>query len=207
MFRYGFELEGFFEDEAGVIVPPDRSNSFPKDGFPGLCELRTTGGKCLHEAGAELLGLALSYNLSLINFRIHEHKFSGEEMAYIRKHFRFEKDQVDVKNIYGKKPRALNGRTLASFQINISNQLSESRKDKDVYIPAQYGLLDVHGIVLRLDKAFATDIKNSNRQPGMYAIKDNYRLEYRSLPNFSWHMDEPYLCRSVLNRIKDAVEG
>lgn len=192
---------------AGQIIPPPKNDSSPKDGFPGLCELRTTGGKGLEEAAAELhLQLLRLRRMPYVDFSAYDYKFSGAEMAYMRKNFRFEKDQIDVLNIYGKKPRALNGRTLASFQINISNLLHSEYKKNDVVIPATYGILDVYGIVSRLDKAFAADIKNSNRQPGMYCIKDDVRLEYRSLPNSAWRF-QPDAERNVLAKIKKAVEG
>lgn len=102
----------------------------------------------------------------------------------MRKLFRWEKDQVSVQNIYGKTPRRLGNRTLASLQINVSNRLAKKYTDsKGNVFPDRYGAIDVIPIVRGLDKEFSDEIKNSNRQPGMYAVKDDIRLEYRSLPN------------------------
>ena len=56
------------------------------------------------------------------------------------------------------------------------------KDDKGNFFPAQYGLLDVARIVKLLDKEFAKEITDSKRIKGEYAIKDNVRLEYRSLP-------------------------
>ena len=44
-------------------------------------------------------------------------------------------------------------------------------------------------IVKSLDEEFEKEIRESNRQPGMYAIKDDIRLEYRSLPNSVFDID------------------
>jgi hypothetical protein len=218
MFQYGFELEGFFidkKDESKIIPTPKGFRVDLLDGFPGLCELRTKGGDTLEGAAAQMYAAELRMNHEYVTFFKHEHKFSGEDMSYLRKNFSFEKEQLEVLNVYGKKPRALNGRTLASFQINISNLLSAEQKhtyvnkdgqERSYTTPAAYGLLDVAGIVRRLDKEFAGDIKLSGRQFGMYAIKDNYRLEYRSLPNSTWSFNRGCV-RIVLNKIKKAVEG
>jgi hypothetical protein len=218
MFQYGFELEGFFtdkEDESKIIPTPKGFRTDFLDGFPGLCELRTKGGDTLEGAAAQMYAAELRMNHDYVNFFKHEHKFSGEDMSYLRKNFPFEKEQLEVLNVYGKKPRALNGRTLASLQINISNLLYAETSEtlvlhggekRCITRPATYGMLDVAGIVRRLDKAFAVDIEISNRQPGMYAIKDNHRLEYRSLPNSTWSFNRGCV-RFLLNKIKKAVEG
>lgn len=206
--KYGFELEGFYVDnDTGEVTIPHYS--LPADGFPGLVEFRTTGGLDLFEAYGSITAeiektKVQSHN---VNTFIHEHKFTPEDMALLRKTRYFTKEIVDVQNVYGKKPRDNRGKTLASVQVNISNlsryaQLVGQGKDKDRWvIPDQYNLLDIPQIIRNLDKAFEKEIKESGRQPGMYAIKNGYRLEYRSLPNFTWHEED------FLKRIKEAVEG
>lgn len=207
MFLYGFELEGFFFDAtSGETITPQKGWTYPLDGFPGLCEIRTAGGKPIEKAVSEMFENYIKLNRTCVDFQKFEHKFSGDELAYMRKNFSFNKDNVDVRNIYGSKIRALHGKTLASLQINISNCISSEYKKDNVTIPAQYGLLDVYGIVSRLDREFVFDLKSSNRQPGMYAIKNNVRLEYRSLPNKTWtfHIEE---IKRLLSRIEKAVKG
>lgn len=194
--QYGFELEGFACDTEGIVIPAD---VFPVDGFPGLVELRTSGPNFLRKALMELFGeymRVLALKRHMLTFDISEHKFSGKELAELRRTRTFEKDYLDIRNLYGKEPRALNGRTLASFQINISKQVQWEQKQeaydkngnrKDWKQDNVFSLPDIARAVRGLDKEFAEEIKRSNRQAGMYAIKKcegGQRLEYRSLPNF-----------------------
>ena len=206
MYLYGFELEGFARDSKDQVTIPPRK--WPCDGFPGLLEIRTSGGKPLRKAYGSLLAELFSLSIKdyTPDFQTFEHKFSGKEIAVLRKDRDFDKDRMDIQNVYNKNPRELNGRTLASFQINISYRLSDERKEKDVHIPARYGVLDVARIVRNLDTEFSKEIKDSKRQPGFYCLKDNIRLEYRSLPNFVFESD-PYSIMGLLNRIEKAVEG
>lgn len=199
--KYGFELEGFALNELQEIVIPEVS--MPVDGFPGLVELRTTGGATLEEAWACIVRLMLPYQKS-VSFNRHEYKFSGSDMATLRRGREFSKRPLDVKNIYGKQPRRT-VKTLASLQINISNLITPEYKHSNQTHAARYGLLDTYGIVKRLDKAFESEIKTSNRQKGMYAIKDGIRLEYRSLPNFVFNWDTNAI--DFLSRIREAVES
>lgn len=205
MFKYGFELEAFaLRGDIELTIPPNRS--WPVDGFPGLIEFRSSGGKDIHDAFGDLLSHMSRYP-NTYTYEVNEHKFIAQEKAILRRDRSFQKDYVDVQNIYGKEPRDVGSKTLASFQINISNELYSEYKDKDGSIrPARYGLLDIPNIVKRLDHEFAVFIKASNRRPGFYAIKDGYRLEYRSLPNsvFPKQINE---IERFLTRIKKAVEG
>lgn len=208
MIRYGFELEGFATLANVPVIPP---KEWPVDGFPGLVEIRTTGGKGLHSAYAQILEgiIGLRQNSYSVDFRTCEWKFSGKEIAEMRRTRDFRKDYLDVKNIYGKEPRNLNGKTLASFQINISNVFSDEHTrivgSERVTYPTRYRQLDVYRIVKRLDQEFSSEIRQSKRQPGMYALKDECRLEYRSLPNFIAELDMRFI-PLFLERIKSAVE-
>lgn len=210
--KYGFELEGFAVSSTGVAIPP---KSWSTDGFPGLVEFRTIGGDTIEKQ----LGSLVTEIISLpkqggyaVDWGRTEFKFSAEQMAEMRKTRHFDKCQVDVQNIYGKSPRRLGNLTIASFQINISNQITTGYTEKKIEMktiverhrPATYGLLDVHGIVKRLDLEFSKEIKDSGRQPGMYAIKENIRLEYRSLPNSVFKIDR---LSNLAERIRSAVEG
>lgn len=207
MLRYGFELEGFVEDNGVVTIP---QSDFPVDGFPGLVELRTTDGASLEESYSGILRRYLHLPKKdgiTVNFSRHEHKFSGADMQKLRAHAVFDKQLLNVKNIYGRSPRRLGNKTLAAFQINISNEIAGAWTDSNgKHHSPRYGLVDVHHIVSRLDEEFETEIKATNRQPGMYAIKDYIRLEYRSLPNsvFQFAVDG---AEQLIARIKHAVEN
>ena len=195
MLKFGFEVEGFaFDDSGALTIPP---KGWPHDGFPGLIELRTEGGADLDNQWFDLerrefaLSKSFKKDKCTASFLVHEHKFSPKQMQELRRTRTFTKNIVDVQNIYGKAPRDARGRTLASFQINISNCLQAERREQikgeTTVFPARYGLLDVPKIVRALDEEFKSEIKAAGRQPGMYAIKDSIRLEYRSLPNFIYY--------------------
>lgn len=201
MFIYGFELEGFYNPD-GTIAPPPAS--YPVDGFPGLIELRTTGGQSLDRCFSELVRQRLETPGA--DFATSSHTFSRADKQVLRRRHEV-KSSYDVQNLYGKLPRHLGNKTIASFQINISNQLYAGYVGaKGDNIPAAYGLIDTAAIVARLDKEFGTEIRDAGRQIGEYCVKDSIRLEYRSLPNsvFSWNFSS---AKTLLARIKNAVEG
>lgn len=202
MLVFGFELEGFYTlDGNKVTLPP---LSYPTDGFPGLVELRTNGGHALDECYAEIMRLRLA--TPNVDFSKPSHVFSREERGAIRRRHS-EKTAWDIRNLYGKAPRLLGNKTIASLQISVSNLLSKEYRCKDgVLYPAVYGLFDIPHIVRNLDREFKTEIKLSGRQPGEYAIKMDRRLEYRSLPNSAFPINPDY-APAFLERIRSAVEA
>lgn len=201
MIRYGFELEGFYiGPKFEVELPP---KSYPTDGFPGLVELRTYDGDTAENAYGKIC--ALSVDTPGVDFKRSEYVFPREFRAEIRRRHS-EKTAWDIQNLYGKAPRLLGNKTIASFQVNVSNELSSPRTDNDgKFFPARFGLLDVPRIVRAFDDVFKHEIKDSKRQPGEYCIKDN-RLEYRSLPNSVFSFD-PAEAREFISKIKKCVEG
>lgn len=205
MFRYGFELEGFYKDAAGqVAIPP---SGWPTDVFPGLVELRTSGGDTLEGAYGALLAAHLKkpFHVMLVDFDKFEHSFSAEQKRLMRKQG-WHKEAVDVQNLYGKKPRNLRGKTLASLQINVSDVVREGyTDDKGVYHYTTYNQLDVARIVKGLDLAFKPMIASAGRQAGEYCIKGN-RLEYRSTPNNVFTTDLKW-AGDFLDKIRKAVEN
>jgi hypothetical protein len=67
-------------------------------------------------------------------------------------------------------------------------------------------MFDFRPIIERLDKEFAAELKMSNRQPGFYAVKDDCRVEYRSLPNFVFTPDLAKI-KPLLERFQRAIVG
>ena len=213
---YGFEVEAFYSTIPmpldGKLSPECPPKDWPLDGFPGLVELRTVGGKNIYDAFAELMKEKWKYDSEKLYF-VSSATFPPEVKRQLRLEHRFDKDNVDIQNLYGKKPRALGNRTIASFQINVSNQVrkewtEEFELDNDytkkVYHAAEHGLLDTSRIVKALDKEFEDDIKMAGRQQGEYCIKDTYRLEYRSAPNTIFIR---YSVEELIKKIKKAVEN
>lgn len=200
MFKYGFELEGFFQPSFNVLEPPV---SYPHDGMAGLVEARTTGFDELRGSYFSLLSELSKY--SFVNYTKSEHTFTADQKRRLRKRV-VNKTPCDIQNLYGKKPRSLGNKTIASLQINISNLVVKeyTNSEKNVWFPNRFSLLDVPKIVKALDVEFKDEIKQANRQQGEYCIKDD-RLEYRSLPNFVAPLDILKVDK-FLERIKKAVE-
>jgi hypothetical protein len=115
---FGFELEGFHRQDGVVALPP---NNYPTDGFPGLCEVRTTGGKSMEDAYFELLQ---QYHKYPFDHQLFEHTYTPAEKRELRARDN-RKDALMIGNIYGKEPRALGNRTIASLQVNMSYQIPD----------------------------------------------------------------------------------
>lgn len=180
--RFGFEVEGFFKERGDVVLPP---LSYPTDGFPGLVEARTFGGKPIREQFYMLL--SEMDRLEGTDFELFEHVFTGAQKRAIRARHN-EKTAYEIRNIYGKEPRLLGNRTLASFQINISDFHTTYRTNNNINIDV-YKPFDFVAIIRNLDKEFKDEIRQSKRQPGFYSLKEGFRVEYRSLPNFVARQD------------------
>lgn len=200
MYQYGFELEGFWVKGNGV--PPA---GYPVDGFRGLVEFRTHGGHSLTGAWSELMADMMNHDLDGFFTGFSARMFTPDQKREIRKQGGH-KEPADIRNIYGKSPRNLKGKTLASLQINISNLQSAEHTDSSGHrYSARYSLLDIPRIVMALDNAFNYQILSSGRQTGEYCVKGD-RLEYRSLPCsiFPWKITE---VKPFLDTIRKAVEG
>ena len=180
MLKFGFELEGFYSPGGGLPqIPP---KGYPVDGFPGLVELRNSGGGDMDVQYFDIARLLAKY--PDIDITRHTWTFSPQERNELRGRTREPKSSEVIQNIYNKHPRALGSKTLASFQINISRlDKSEWWDDKGRFHYPEYGLFDYLPIIRALDIEFSDEIKASGRQPGMYCIKNFKRVEYRSLPN------------------------
>lgn len=178
-FMFGFELEGFFRGSDGVITAPPKS--YPRDGFPGLVEIRTFGGAELDKAITQLTSGIMQY--TSVDYSIDSYTFPAEKKALIRKLYGSNKQPLEKFNLYGSKPKLYGNLSTTSLQVNFSSLLRSDRVVKEVTIPAAYGLFNFHSLILALDAEFAKEIKDSKRQKGEFCIKENTRLEYRSLPS------------------------
>lgn len=186
---FGFELEGFLRGANNELVVPNTTKGaarLPVDSFPGLVELRTEGGKTLSAAVGELLYLKSSPMFDSVSFTGFEETFSAQQLIKIRSLSAGSKEPANYSNIYGKQPRLVGNRTLASFQISFSSVAAEARADlaNGVHYPTRYRLFDFRPYIEALDKAYAEEIREAGRTPGWYSVKGN-RVEYRSLPNFA----------------------
>lgn len=203
MLRHGIELELFYyKDKAKIEVPPA---NLPLDGCGAIVELRSGIHNDFYGASFEIKKLLQEYqDRGIVLFPVsttesNQHKFTVAEYRQAQK--QSNKDfSVSAQNIYGRVRRLLPSTVVAvSVQLNLSNCIGSILNSNNLPI-SHYGLLDTHSIVKALDKEFATEIALSKRVAGEYAIKDNIRLEYRSLPStafFSTNFEQ-----RVLNVLK-----
>ena len=200
MFKFGFELEGFYTEDGIITIPP---KEYPTDGFPGLVELRTRGPNDLLVAFIKTLQEAFQW--PNVDFSTSSATFTAEQRAILRRRQQL-KDAWDIRNIYGKAPKLLGNRTIASCQINISYETQHRYWDKEgKEHPAVYGLFDMPQVIRNLDEEFGPEIKEAGRQPGEYCVKNNNRLEYRSLPNFVFPVEVGPPGKKFLDRIEQCV--
>lgn len=201
MFKWGFELEGFFKEGEAVSLPP---TNYPTDGFAGIVEVRNTGGNSdIADAYYALFPLINRY--PNVDYSITEHVFSGKERQLIRQRGVYKEPDL-VSNLYNKEPKLLGNKTLASFQVNVSRQ-STSYVGSDSSIKVTNNLMfDMPKFIRNMDEEFAKEIKDSGRQIGCYAVKDNCRLEYRSLPNSVFTTDLASSAE-LIKRIKNCLNN
>lgn len=207
MLKFGFELEGFYAEGVNsdisltILIPP---KEYPTDGFPGLVEFRSSGGKSLNEAYAAIIIEMMKYKGVLTS--IPDYTFTAKQRAELRRRHEV-KSAWNVQNMYGQDPKLLGNRTIASLQINISNLLRPSyTDDKGVFHTEKFGLLDIPRIVRALDEEFKSEIREAKRQMGEYCVKDDTRLEYRSLPNFVFPT-QPMAAKEFLDRIEKCINS
>lgn len=192
MLKYGLELELFQAVGSGKIVIPNKN--LPLDGCGALIELRSEPHLDLYKAFGEIQSelKKLQETGVLLSF-VNRHIFSQDEYWQARKQS-FKNTSVEFCNIYNKNRRLLKPNMFAaSLQLNISNFLGKINNVDT------YGLIDVYNVVKKLDKEFEKEIKESKRVAGEYCIKDNIRLEYRSLPN------NVFLINNIEKRILKAL--
>jgi hypothetical protein len=199
---FGLELELFYKVDDQIEVP---IKGLPVDGFAGLVEIRSIVSKDPYECYGDVVQkrLALEDKFDCELALIAQHKFSSDQLREIRKNTDApRKDRkAEINNLYGKKARLLpGGVALASLQVNISNQIRKGYSGNvgaphtsvQVTYPDQFGALDVPILVRKLDERFGPRfIDEAKRTRGWYAIKDDIRLEYRSLPNFAFTEELP----------------
>lgn len=202
MYHWGFELEGFYSEGVDATTLPP--TNYPTDGFAGLVEVRNTGGNTsIADAYYALFPLINQY--PSVDYSKTEHVFSGKERQLIRQRGVF-KEPDTVSNLYGKEPKLLGNKTLASFQVNVSRQVTTFIGKGSEQVKVVKNLMfDMPQFIRNMDEEFKAEIKDSGRQAGCYAVKDNCRLEYRSLPNSVFKTD---LAESaeLIERIKNCVK-
>ena len=93
----------------------------------------------------------------------------------------FVKGLTKYQNLYSYESHR-NSLAEATAGIHVSFTCEESFHVKDGEYKKYNANFDWAQIFIKLDKAFAEEIKTSKRRPGFYELKPDGRIEYRSLP-------------------------
>lgn len=201
--KFGFELELFcrtpIEGEVGgkyCLVPP----GLPYDECGWLVEVRSEPHYDLRKAiallEAETIAVteqAAKKSIILVRQPLAEIPRDLKVQA-ARQHT---KGLIRYRNIYGHEThRCRTNLATASLHISFTNEREKVFRYTNRTIEGKYikeasvtesfkynGFIDHAKIIVGLDKAFAADIRAAQRNPGFYEVKDDGRIEYRSLPN------------------------
>lgn len=207
--KYGIEFE-YFVSKNDIILPAYLATN-NLDGNPFLGEIKTKPLNNIVDTIFELEKLIYleKYKLETKGYKmeiIPTHQFSNNDLIKFRK----DKNAVNKKenevleefSIYpdGNLGKLLKrGEIKASLQVNLSQHKSfnyleyekitigENYKYNSATKVKEYAcVFNYLSILQKLDKEFSTDINNTKRTKGVYAIKPGEygdRIEYRSLPN------------------------
>ena len=94
----------------------------------------------------------------------------------------FSKGVIKYQNLYGHQCHR-NSLSEATAGVHISFTCEQSYHVRDSEYIKYNANFDWPQIFIKLDKAFADEIKAAKRRPGFYELKENGRVEYRSLPS------------------------
>lgn len=213
MTNYGIELE-FFIIKDGVPVPAYlHTNNL--DGCQMIGEIKSIVSpdivSVIFDTKKKLYQERVKLNANGLDLAlISQATFTDQDLKERRRNQGKEFKQLDEKSIYFGRTGKLLPRKLfkASLPLNISDNktkfITSSRLSNGVLTDRSYHIeysetFDYFSIIRKLDLKFKKEIKESNRIPGVYAIKTGekgLRIEYRSLPN---NVDLEDLIRAVKN--------
>jgi len=180
MFRIGIELEEFCvnKDKEVVLIPKD--SYIPHDGCGWLIEYRSEPCTDIVDAVFSLRAHEYKTTEKLKKFGVSGvrepiMKPSKEVRMAARK--RFIKSLVKFNNIYGYQ---CHKNTLAEAVAAVHISVTFSTEGKNGSINKVWDFPD---FIRYMDNKFEKEISEAKRRPGFYEIKDDGRVEYRSLPN------------------------
>lgn len=201
--KYGLEKEFFLKKGTKFILVP---NDLPKDECGWLLELRTTPSSNINDCIDELMVMEYRTRREVESrgYTLVESPVETLPQDLVRKAMAAgDKGVAKYKNYLGYEYHNIKqGERTASVHISFTNPLIiQVPREKTELWTRQDGKVELKtiaqepGIVvvnqmfdympyfLALDKEFQEEIKSSSRVPGMYEIKFDGRIEYRSLPN------------------------
>lgn len=183
--KFGLEKEMFLVDgEGGVTVVPA---SLPVDEGGLLVEARGAPHDDFTDAVFSLMASECRIAKQVAEACPTHHLLTRPVMSIsqgLRRQAsrRYIKGLISYQNIYGfASHRNRQSEQLAGIHLSITCPRTISIGDGNSTIANI--MFDWVQVFRYLDDAFATEIRVAKRRPGFYELKDDGRIEYRSLPN------------------------
>lgn len=179
--KFGLEKEFFVMQGDKCLIVPD---GMPFDDSGVLTEARSLPFEkpeeavfSLHADIYRLQKQAEKLNLQLSDVPVKKID-RDTRLAASRK---FSKGLTKYQNLYNyKHHKNTSNETPAGIHISFTNPQSKYGKDN---IKVEFNaIFDYVTIFKYLDQQFAEEIKTARRNPGFYELKEDGRIEYRSLP-------------------------
>lgn len=186
MKKFGLEQEFFLVNNTTgeIVIPEDLKLNLPTDSCGYLVEARGKAYNNMYEAVYSLKAEVKRINDLVKNSGYHlgASPFEKLSKAFLFKiSRRFIKGLTKYDNLYGFINHKIksNERT-AGLHLSITDQYSLTRDGYTFWYNQNF---DYVQIFKKLDKYYKNDIKAAKRNQGFYEIKEDGRIEYRSLPN------------------------
>jgi hypothetical protein len=208
--NYGIEYEFFVLNKDNTIIPAYLA-THNLDGNPVVGEVKTSVHNNIVDCIFELKKILYREKEALLKLNctmspLHTIIVNDEFLKNNRKQKEFiNRKHIEVLEEFSIYPKGKLGKMLkremfkSSLQINFSNNKDfqypvytrvtvedKSRYDISNSNKNYSSLFNYVDLILKLDNAFSTEIKQSDRVEGVYAIKSGDlgdRIEYRSLPS------------------------
>lgn len=190
----GFECEFFLLDNKKNLIVPDMI--YPTDQFPLLVEARSEPSNNLHTA---FLSLTTQIQLLTLQARSRKEKLhvsnwepkSEKILKEVLKKYS-EYNKKDEENYSNVNQLAISKKNEEFYSAGIHISLKKEatykfgyNNDEKKWTTHEYKhavMFDFLPFFQSFDEIFDGYIKNSERTPGFYSVKNDGRVEYRSLP-------------------------
>jgi hypothetical protein len=181
--KYGLEKEFFVTNPENQIIGP-LGPEFTPDECGFLAEAR--GQPCANIREAVFSLQADIYRLQCavtppVSQLVDEPLREVPRSVLLACRRKFSKGTLDYQNLYGYQEHRHKNKKTAGIHISFSCEVPKyNREGHDVGTIKT--MFDWVQIFRKLDKAFKEEIKAAGRYPGFYELKQDGRIEYRSLP-------------------------
>lgn len=186
MLKFGIELEAFLvdKDNKPVLVP----QCLPQDDCGFLVEFRGKPSTSIRDAVASVIAerwmvedrIASTRELIEYGLLLSPTMVVGRDVRDAARRIH-SKGVVRERNLY-KYTHHRNKQTEATAGLHISFTNPCNRHVGDNKFCEYNSMFDFPHLFRCLDEEFAETIKGAKRNPGFYELKDDGRVEYRSLP-------------------------